>query len=301
VTRRLALLLTAAAAGLLGCTAGGPPAPVPVVSPAPPAPTPLPATFGLLRHLPGAAAYRAEEGRVQREIAACLAEAGFAYRPYVVVPPTPQVARHGVFIGGDVAAASGYGIADELAASRDATGADPNRDLVARLPAPERVRYLEARYGAEAEELGGCERRARGGGATGPAGGHGEQGGHEHAHSHPGGEPDVERLFAAIVADPRVQALRPGWAACMRERGHPVADWEQAREAAGQPVFRVTDEASPGGSTRDLPGFAAARAAEVAVAVADAGCRTPHQRTYRQVQDDHLRRFLAAHGGRLGR
>jgi hypothetical protein len=144
------------------------------------------------------------------------------------------------------------------------------------------------------------------------------------------GEPDVvdmqefstlfdalSKLQTSVMADPRVVPLIAVWSDCMADAGHPgFTAVDDARNSimsrwADLNGWQFTPGEGGGGSVSvssadqvtepDPAKVAELRTDEIALAVADLGCRKDHQAVYDQVRTELEQKFVDEHRSELER
>ena len=258
--------------------------------------------------------------RLEQLVAACMAEAGFAYVPVVgtdasdgpaAVSPADATGVAADAAGVGPEARTGYGVtAQEPPAPRPA---DPNAAVVAALTPAEQDAYRLALDGAARPDDADGRYDWRRAGCRGSA--------QNAVYGDPATLDDAAALAADLAgarltaaSDPRVAELDEAWAACMRKAGHPgmasADDAEAAVRAAWDALWAQAWAALPADPSED--DVAAARAAagpavadlaevETALAAADRACRTQidYDAGRDTVEDEHRERFYEAHRAEL--
>jgi hypothetical protein len=127
----------------------------------------------------------------------------------------------------------------------------------------------------------------------------------------------LSKLQSAVEDDPRMVPLVTGWSDCMADAGHPgFSKVEDARNSimsqwAALNGWDFTPTEGGGGSVTvekadqdkelDPAKVAELRAAEIAVAVTDLGCRVNYQSAYEQVRTELEQQFVTEHKAELER
>lgn len=197
---------------------------------------------------------------------------------------------------------------------------DPNEDYVMTMSEGEREAYYLALYGDQASPVegeedeweydwtqAGCQGRAQ----------------HEVYETVPGVDEDtmadlqkeMETMWEATEADPRVAEVVASWSECMADAGYPgLAAVYDAEQAFSDRVNAVYEDAWSGDVGEDWTEedylaqeqkvqeqIAALTAEEVETAVADYGCREKvrYDAVYQEVSFDHQQTFVDSHRAEL--
>jgi len=249
----------------------------------------------------------AEQRFREEYIAACMAEQGFQYYPDLLNIPTVTVAEGPVRGSREFAERYGFGISNQPpqgAGFQVQWHGDPNQELRETMSAAEQEAWLFALSGTT-----GATQIHIGGGLGGVGMQLDETGciGRAWSAMLPTGNPEfaaieseVSRFVTSIDVDPLLLALDHEWAACLALAGYPgmvnpgqmtgllwaewdaLQNWDQVSELLltwdwqgspdGPPGYTV-DEDGVGSFEFDPEARAAFRDREMALAVADVGCR----------------------------
>jgi hypothetical protein len=271
-----------------------------------------------------------KQREVEERIAACMRDAGFLY---VAVDPTADptgTAALAALPPDEFARRYGYGIT--TIDIRELAQHDPNTVIADELSPDATRRYSEA--------LNGAEQTAAKYGEQPPADAAAHPGCRAEAEQAVYGDQEktpppagltalldqMDDLWDRIMDDPRVDAAADEWAACMHEAGYPDLrepddaqatiirrQWQLYGVEAPSNVLhsRRTDRRGrelplpPGpprqGHEPDEDALAELQDDEIAMAVADRGCRPAYDEVVAQVQDEVEQAFIDDHRAELDR
>ena len=268
------------------------------------------------------------ERDAQEKIAACMAEQGFEYIPYV------QSQDQGGFSGPaseeEFVAQYGFGIATTLLDDRRMgemdeevmaaeAAKDPNNAIVEAMTDVERDAYYAALYG-EQPDIGFEDLAEESPGETvasfEPTGC--QSTAYEGAFDHGAAQefyeqfgPLMEDLYGGLDSDPRIVALESEWSSCMAEKGYDFVDRSDVEVfllRRLEEVGAITDleidpegmgfgyggaEIEPGGSVEAAVNEIASE--EIAIAKDSLGCSGDRDEVFQEVYGDAEQRFIEEH------
>lgn len=271
--------------------------------------------------------YLQREREAQDRIAACMADQGFEYVPYV------QNQDQGGFMVPDsqeaFVAEYGFGVATKLLldqefaeeAMKAETAKDPNNAIVGAMSETERDAYLAALWGEESEFDGS---NASGDGSVGVTVAPADEptGCQNLAHQEVFGQDAtmefyeqfgsmMEDIYGAFDSDPRVAAFDGEWSLCMAKQGYEFTTETDARIfliRRLEEVGAITNlEIFDGGATKGAwsygvgdiePGSSVETAVkevaaeEIAMAKVSLDCSADREKVFREVYRDAEQRFI---------
>jgi hypothetical protein len=282
-----------------------------------------------------------KQQQVQELIAACMKEAGFEYLPYVPTAPEPQPVLEGDLdwartygYGISTIDATAPDPSDDPNTAITAAMSESERAAYQRALFGTSFQSTTSIGGAvaAAPPVGIAPPSGGADGSTVPPTGAAENspGCVPQASAQVYGEPDVvdmqefstlfdalSKLQTSVMADPRVVPLIAVWSDCMADAGHPgFTAVDDARNSimsrwADLNGWQFTPGEGGGGSVSvssadqvtepDPAKVAELRTDEIALAVADLGCRTDHQAVYDQVRTELEQKFVDEHRSELER
>ena len=272
--------------------------------------------------------YLQQERDAQEKIAACMAEQGFEYIPYVQSqdqggfsgPASEEefVAQYGFGIATTLLEDQRMGEMDEAEMAAEAAK-DPNNAIVEAMTDVERDAYYAALYGEQPdidpesmteEEINaayesfqptGCQSTAYEGAF--------DQGAAQEFYEQFG--PLMEDLYGGLESDPRIAALESEWSSCMAEKGYDFTDRNDVEVfllLRLEEVGAITDlEIDPegmgygyGGAVIEPGGPVEAAVKEIAseeIAIAKDSftCSGDQDEVYQEVYGDAEQRFIEEH------
>ncbi len=131
---------------------------------------------------------------------------------------------------------------------------------------------------------------------------------------------EASRLWEQVAADPRVSALDAAWSSCMADAGHDgfdgpneaapkLSDEWNVIQGWDDPEYRALQESwdwaaepdGPGEPERDEAAVRAFTDREIAIAVADAGCKAEvgYDDAFREINHEHQQEFVDRHRAEL--
>lgn len=268
------------------------------------------------------------ERDAQEKIAACMAEQGFEYVPYV--QGQSQSGFSGPESQEEFVAQYGFGIATMLldnrrmgemdeAAIEAEMAKDPNNAIVEAMTDAERDAYYAALYG-EQPDIGFEDLAEESPGVTvaslEPTGCQNSayeevfnQGAEQEFYEQFG--PLMEDLYGGLDSDPRIVELESKWSSCMAEKGYDFADHNDAEVfllRRLEEVGAITDleidpdgmgfgfgggEIEPGGPVEAAVNEIASE--EIAIAKDSSACSADLEEIRQQVREEAEQRFIEEH------